>query len=159
MWLNKFFRLLYIAYLDCEGRIKSLALWVFGVAVGIALMFSISTLLSDGFFASDYAMEFLYFVLVMAIWDSMIIALGLLVFGALFLLGWSGIRVAYLYDNKDWGYVHAIRGFATSAKGSVVAFFDKLSRQLDNDKGVHNVMEAAHDAMIILEIKNLKERK
>ena len=58
----------------------------------------------------------------------------------------SMLEVAYLYDNKSWGYIHLLNG-----AGTVVG------KQLDIDKITKAEMKKKHLDMIQEKITKLKE--
>ena len=158
MWFKQFFRLLYIAYLDCESWVKVVCTIAILMGTGVYAEMLVFTWLVEQTTANAEILSVIYYVAVISLWDIFLALFIFLIMGNLLLLTVSMLKVAYIYDNYSWDSVKLVRGFAISAKHSVSNFFENIGKQMDIDSELHDVQLEEHNAMIVAEIKKMKEK-
>jgi hypothetical protein len=152
MWLHKFSRLLYIAYLDCEKSIKNISFVVIGVLSGF-LFFSLFIPDIELPFFSAYV---LYAVITIATWNALVVT-AIVYFWVLALVFLNSfMHVAYKYDNKSWGYVHSAKGSGAVFKAWVWRGVHKFNTQAKADENEAKLIRYHHDVMIDGMIEEVK---
>jgi membrane associated rhomboid family serine protease len=139
-WFSKFVHLLYIAYLDCENTLRTFAFIIIGVVIGL-----LSVVFSVAYLPPDYT--FLSMILVsITMWNlGIYLILGFQYIVSIIIV-WSMLKVAYIYDNQSWEYVHSL----TNAGNAI-------GTQLDTDKLTKKELDKKHTEMLNEKIGKLKD--
>jgi hypothetical protein len=139
-WFSRFIHLLYIAYLDCENTLRTFAFIIIGVVLGLfSVMFSVAYL------PPDYT--FLSMILVsITLWNLGIYLILGFQYIVSIIICYSMLKVAYIYDNQSWGYVHDGKGLVAS-----------LDKQLKTDRVENLFQKQKHQNMLNDKIRELKE--
>jgi membrane associated rhomboid family serine protease len=139
-WFTRFVHLLYIAYLDCENTLRTFAFIIIGVVIGL-----LSVVFSVAYLPPDYT--FLSMILVsITMWNlGIYLILGFQYIVSIIIV-WSMLKVAYIYDNQSWEYVHSL----TNAGNAI-------GTQLDTDKLTKKELDKKHTEMLNEKIGKLKD--
>jgi hypothetical protein len=150
-WFNIFFRLLYISYLDCEKTLRDIAFITMGVFLGY-----FSILFGVGYLPPEYDYHSYVLVSITLINVGIVTTLAFQYIVSI-VFCYSVIKVAYLYDNKSWGYIKSLKNLNKKIEHAFVYTFKSIMDQLSKDEKDKEYLKKAHDDMIKSEIAQLKK--
>jgi hypothetical protein len=139
-WFSRFVHLLFIAYLDCENTLRTLAFITIGFVLALfAVIFSVAYLPPDYTFISMILVS-------ITMWNLGIYLILGFQYIVSIIISYSMLKVAYIYDNQSWGYVHIGR-----------TWFTTVDNQLKTDKEEKLFQKQKHRNMLNDKIRELKE--
>lgn len=150
-WFNIFFRLLYIAYLDCEKTLRDVAFITIGVFTGY-----FAILLGVGYLPPEYDYPSYVLVIITLINVGIITTLVFLYIVSI-VFCYSVIKVVYLYDNKSWKCIKNIKKISKMIEQPLITIFKSVMDQLLKDEKEKEYLKKTHDDIIKAEIKHLKK--
>lgn len=144
MWLHKFSRLLYIAYINCERSIKNISFVVIGVLTG----FMFFTLFVPNIEMPFFSAYIVYALITIATMNALLVTATAYFWVLLLVFTYSLLQVAYRYDYKSWGYVHSAKGSGTGFKSWIGRGVDKFNAQARIDEEEAKLVRYHHDVLI-----------
>jgi hypothetical protein len=153
MWLHKFSRLLYIAYLDCERSIKNISFVVIGVLTG----FMFFSLFVPNIEMPLFSAYIVYSLVTIATMNALLTTAVIYFWILMGVFTISLLRIAYKYDGKSWGYVHSAKGSGSGVKAWFWRGVDKFNAQAKADEELTKLERYHHDVMIDGMIEEVKK--
>jgi Ca2+/Na+ antiporter len=153
MWFDKFTRLIYIAYLDCESKIKVVSLLFIGLLSGFLF---IPMFIPTIPLPSDAAYVF-YTLTTMGMMNAILVSAFLYVWLLITILAYSVFYVAYLYDGKSWGYVKIAKRIYDMERENALRIADKINNQAEIDKKKTMLDNFVHYVEISQKVDELKK--
>jgi hypothetical protein len=153
MWLHKFSRLLYIAYLDCERSIKNISFVVIGILTG----FMFFSLFVPNIEMPLFSAYLVYSLVTIATMNALLVTATVYFWILIAIFSFSVFNIAYLYDNKSWGYVHSAKGSGHGFREWVGKGVDKFNRQAKIDEEQTKLEHYHHNVLIEGLVEELKK--